>query len=346
MCKIMAIAGITEKTKGHAWEWAYASAPFMMEMGNRDGFGYACQTEDGNLYGERWLNPEDVFKGGTELSAAEQEVQAMFLGALESHAANYNSFGDEFRDKSPVSMMLHSRLATTPKGLSNTHPFIRDNIALIHNGQIRNLSELELRTSTCDSEAILNNYIDNDVQKHPKNIEELSRDLLGYYGCAVMGNDADGPYVDVFKDTGAQLCVARIKELDTLVFCTTASVIADTAKKLNWTVEYYLAVRPGYLMRLDSATGLVRSITPFDVHARFGTGGGAPATTTATTSKYPKVVHTPASTAIVTSHHAADDDEDITQDMIKKMLEAEHSRQEYKSDRDNPLSPYYVQNGH
>jgi predicted glutamine amidotransferase len=104
-----------------------------------------------------------------------------------------NSFGEVKMDD-VAAITLHTRMATSAKGMANTHPFVYENhdTSLIHNGVIRNEKDFKLQVSTCDSESILQAYLINETHHNPKMVGEMAKMLVGYYAAALFSRDADG----------------------------------------------------------------------------------------------------------------------------------------------------------
>lgn len=254
MCKVLAVSGVKSSKTPELWKFVKTVTPFMTPH-DKDGVGYAALTRDGELFGERWLNPADAFKRRQEFTTKDQELLDTFKGAL-STTVKYNKFGELKQDETSA-VILHTRMATCDINIENTHPFVRDNTALIHNGVIRNTTMLKQLTSTCDSECILNEYADQSVQENPDAIELVADRLQGYYACAVLTQTPEGRSVmDIFRDDGnAALWACFIKQLDAVVFCTRAEIVKAACKELKWTVLSTLYVEPNKLLRLDAVTG-------------------------------------------------------------------------------------------
>ncbi len=294
MCKVFMIAGIKDSTVNKAWAFAKAiSKP--MSRGNTDGLGYAAITADGQVFGERWLNNDHAFKDRTV--DMDKEVVSRFGEAVEtkSEVFDYNKFGDIQLNKA-VAITLHTRYATSAKGMQNTHPFVEGNTSLIHNGVIRNDHEFKLTRSTCDSEAILVNYLEKEIAKDPNKFQEVADALRGYYACGVLTNSEEGPVLDVFKTT-ARLHVAYVKELETFVISTDDDDIKNTCKEFGYACGQVYTILSGRFIRVNAITGKEKCIIKFDPSKDYTTytgshysGGGnnysnpPPATTTQTSS--------------------------------------------------------------
>jgi predicted glutamine amidotransferase len=266
MCKIMMFAGIKPSKTSQAWKWAVEAAPLLSED-DKDGFGYAAAAE-GQIFGERWLHPEETFLRRTARTKSERYMQAQFGSAVDIPDV-YNSFGDLTLTPRVQALMLHARMATCAKSLRNTHPFVQDSgegpaTALIHNGVISNAATLQNRTSSCDSECILNEYTDSNVARCPDNIQDVADLLRGYYACGVLSHDGERPILDVFKSSRASLHVVWVGALGTYVFCTSEEILRETAERAKMRLSTVAAVTEGHLIRLDVVTGRTLCVAEFD----------------------------------------------------------------------------------
>lgn len=261
MCKVFMIAGVKSTTVDKAWKFAKAIAK-PMSRANTDGIGYAAITAEGNVFGERWLKNDHMFK--TKVSEADKKIVNMFDGAIDGKVEDidYNSFGTVEPDKL-VAMTLHTRMATSAKGMNNVHPFVEGNTSLIHNGVIRNVDEFKLTRSTCDSEAILISYLEKEISKNPENIEAAAKMLRGYYACGVLTNSEEGPILDIFK-SNARLHVTFVEELETFVVSTDDDDIKDTCKLLGYSHGQIFSILSGRFIRVDAVTGKEKKIVKFD----------------------------------------------------------------------------------
>ena len=261
MCKVFMIAGIKESTREKAWKFTKTIAK-PMSRANTDGIGYAAITADGNVFGERWLNNNHMFKRNT--TSIDEKLVSMFNEAIDGKidTFEYNSFGNLEMDKA-VALTLHTRMATSAKGMNNVHPFVEGNTSLIHNGVIRNVEDFALTRSTCDSESILISYLQNEVSKNPENISSAAKMLKGYYACGVLANSEEGPILDIFK-SNARLHVAFVEELETFVISTDDDDIKDTCKVLGYTHGQVFSIISGRFIRVNAITGKEKSIVKFD----------------------------------------------------------------------------------
>jgi hypothetical protein len=264
MCKVAIVAGITDKNRDKVWAYIKAIAKPMSKY-NNDGIGYSAITKEGDLFGERWLNNDMAFKRQEGIDdVLFEELGDAIAGRNEKPKdGEFNSFGD-VKLNEMVAITLHTRSATSPRGMNNTHPFVENGISLIHNGVIRNEKDFKLTLSTCDSEAILKTYIENNVIADPLNFRACAEALQGYYACGVLANTPTGPILDVFKSSAAQLHVAYVNDLETYVVGTNETDIKDTCKELGFTIGQVYSILPGKFLRFDAITSKKLSLTAFD----------------------------------------------------------------------------------
>lgn len=258
MCKIMIMPGIKPENVEETWAFVEEMSR-LMSFSNSHGLGYAAINDKGNLFGERWFNNDDAFDVRNSTTDNDKTILDKFKGFLYTDRKPnvYNTFGD-INDKSLKAITLHARFSTNTKSMENTHPFVRDNTSLIHNGIIRNHDKLKKLTSTCDSEVILNSYVDHDVMNDITAIQKVVDELQGYYACGVFSRTNEGKVIlDVFKDTQAQLSAAFIEEFDTIVISTDLDDIKKACKTLNLTISSDYKVASNSLIRLDALTGEV-----------------------------------------------------------------------------------------
>ncbi len=268
ICKNLFIAGVKpEVASKKLWDFLIAVSPFM-SANDRDGLGYAAQSAEYGLWGERWFNPKDAWKYRKTATTEEIRLAAHFKGAL-TKPDRYNKFGIQDPSKTHA-VLLHSRMATCDRTLDNVHPFIRGNTALVHNGVIRNDHLLKKITSTCDSECILNEYVDNGVTEDPNAIQAVAKALRGYYACGILTQGTDGKqYMDIFRNPTARLVCMYVTELDANVFCTTEEIVRNACKALKWTCSSALQFKDEMMIRLDAVTGDLISKHTFQVASEY-----------------------------------------------------------------------------
>ena len=263
MCKVFMVAGINDMNREKVWAFAKAIAK-PMSKSNNDGLGYSAITSDGKIFGERWLTNSDAFKPANNIDEKLYEtIGDVFLEMKKSSTlGETNSFGDVDPSKA-VAITLHTRFATSPKGMKNTHPFVDGNTSLIHNGVIRNVQDFTLKISTCDSEAILEAYVEAKVMDDVELFHKAAARLKGYYACGVLTVGPKGPIMDIFKSFQARLHCAYVEELNTWVISTDDSDIKDTVKEFGFTSSAIMTIKSEQFIRIDAITNKTLSLTAF-----------------------------------------------------------------------------------
>lgn len=272
MCKVLIIPGIKKEHRTRTLEFIKEMAKEMTPS-NTDGLGYAAVTEDGKLFGQRWLVNADAFGGPTQTKLKPfQKALSSSVEHTKGEANSFNLSDESFPGlKNAVAITLHTRMATSPKSMQNVHPFVysQSDTSLIHNGVISNDDKFPKSVSTCDSEAILYNYINHKVNHNPEQIAALAKDLNGYYACGVFSRDGNGARIlDVFKGNSASLYMQEIKELDIYVFATSSDDVSKVCNRLRLTKGDSIALLEGKLIRINPVNGELYSITEFNVPPR------------------------------------------------------------------------------
>lgn len=263
MCKIMIIPKVFNNKK--AMQFLKASAPKMSKNDN-DGLGYAAMHTNGKISIEKWLNPSDAFKRRNLALSNEALALNPLKNFLRDYSAeSYSQYGEGYESSRVASIIYHTRMATCEKSMDNVHPFVRDNTVLIHNGVISNPDAFPPLQSSCDSEALLNAYVELNVPEKLHAVQELSDNLQGYYAAGVFSEKSDGTKIlDIIKDNRAQLFVCYIAELKTEVFCTDAKILRDTCKILGWNCGAAHEVEDNVFIRYNALTGKIIDTLDFE----------------------------------------------------------------------------------
>jgi predicted glutamine amidotransferase len=184
-----------------------------------DGFGYAILSEDGKIGGERTLKPEKF------IPLENTETKRTYSLPIVTKVKN--TFGTIDR-KNPKSMIAHGRWSTNTVNLENTHPFVNDTTALIHNGVVQNsgTTKLDLKTD-CDTEILLRFWEQGGMVDVEKNVS-------GYYAMAVLETNGK---LHIVKDSRADLHYTYSRSIDSFIFATTATIIENICKKMKWKFE-------------------------------------------------------------------------------------------------------------
>lgn len=227
MCKVAAVMQIKESNRKKVWN-------FMKKLGeemthyNNDGLGYAAVDLKDKIFGEKWLDNGAAF-GKSHINHN--------LPTAGPYA--YDSFGEVNREEAK-SIILHTRMATCSIGIDNTHPFVDDlenpTKALIHNGVIYNHASFLKKYSTCDSEALLTSYIEEQVAEDSENIKHLFEAIEGWFVVFNFTTIEDKVYLDLFTNVD-RLVSSYVDELGTTVFSTSQTDIINTCKHFGYTFK-------------------------------------------------------------------------------------------------------------
>lgn len=257
MCKLMMMVGIPSNKQALAAKFIRKSLPWMTKS-DQDGLGYVALGENG-MFGERWLNHETAFRSRRRYTKQQEELNNFFGSAVTGNMENYTRFGEGNISKAST-ILFHTRYATCNKNMMNTHPFVIGDTALIHNGVILNHDDImefhKDQISTCDSEAILQEYLNTDTANDTKGIQDVADLLEGWYACGVLTRNNEGhDIVDIFKCRNSSLYVGYVSELETFVFCTEIGILQETANAMRMSISAYDEIVGGKLIRLDAKTG-------------------------------------------------------------------------------------------
>lgn len=176
-----------------------------------DGYGYAIQGVT-NTFGERTTLSPQMFK-------VQIDKPLFDVKWVRQH---FNRFG--VKEKAKGAGLFHGRTSTNMKGLINTHPIVKSDWTLVHNGVVSNQGPEYKMVTDNDTEHVLH-YMStvgiSGVEKH----------LTGYYAFAAF--DPEGR-LHVVKDATASLYVAHIPKLNSLVFSTKMNHISEVCDEMDW----------------------------------------------------------------------------------------------------------------
>ena len=155
----------------------------------KDGFGYALSGGDisgisslrltsGNLLGYQYQNPE-------------------IWGDVVS--VPYQSRGEV---RGCTAGIFHGRTSTNDLGVENTHPFVNDRLALIHNGIVEYRGTKRKKVGTCDSEDLFNTFTIG------KGWEELGKYYSGYAGLMILKPDGE---LTLYRDETPSLHICKVR---------------------------------------------------------------------------------------------------------------------------------------
>lgn len=265
MCKILCIPKVKDVEKAKLFTRQLAS---IYVKNQTHGSGVAF-VSNGNINVEKWLNVDETFS--TLLSSKElQSLQAMYDPYV-NILTEYETHGESFASSQSIdSILFHARVATSPKVIENTHPFtLFDNenkvrTALIHNGVVDE-KRLQLITSSCDSEGILNEYDKLQVQNNIKNIAEMAKNVVGSYAVGILSKSNEGIVMDVIKNEHARLKAMHVKEIsDSLIFATDRDDVIETCSKISFAKPPVFDVLDNVILRHSVGTGALIDVEHFE----------------------------------------------------------------------------------
>lgn len=278
MCKVLGIVGLNDKNRGTAIKILKEMSVPMTNV-EKDGFGYAAINAQGEVFGEKWLSTSQAMvkrpkwvKNGTKTEDIDNKLISKFRNILVDATpsidndgmlknSGYAKFGND-KLENAVAIIAHSRFATVDAcTINEVHPFYhpQDNIALVHNGIIKNHKEFLKMYSECDSEILLHQYANSLVNMDSRVIADAVKDVQGYYACLVLTQAMDDkevvyPALDIFK-FDASLDIVYVDSLNLTVFCTKGTLVKKVCEKLQLRCSSSFEVKEELLMRFNAVTG-------------------------------------------------------------------------------------------
>lgn len=255
MCKLYAVVEI--ENQNNAEFFTKKAIPYITETDNH-GLGIMRLGEKG-VHIQRWLEPPTVVR------RKESPALVKYYDALRHQQ---NEAGN--KSKELYAIAVHGRFATCARTLQNVHPFYKDGTALMHNGIIPNAEKFERTLSTCDSEALLSQYIKHNVKKNPHNLTAALEGVSGYYAAVVFNDNGN---IDIWRDDTATLFMAHVKGVG-VVIATTKEIITKTARKCKAFITGIDEILPYATIRWTSGhsprIGMFESIKPVERIVGYG----------------------------------------------------------------------------
>lgn len=212
MCKLFAVVEI--ESQKNAELFAKRAIPYITKIDDH-GLGIMRLGERG-VHIQRWLEPPKV------LRKKQSKALDKYYKALR-HQQNETGTKSDRLD----AIAIHGRFATCARTLENVHPFFKDGTALMHNGIITNPEKFTRTLSTCDSEVLLSQYLEQDVRTYPANLAASLEGVSGYYAAMAFSDNGN---IDIWRDDTATLFIAHVRGVG-VVIATTAEIILQTAKR-------------------------------------------------------------------------------------------------------------------
>lgn len=220
MCKIFAMTSV-EHVKLTA-DFLGIVRDAVCKTADKDGFGYAVSTKDGQLWGERTISPLQF----DALKPQKKLTKTLALPIVEGMYSN--AFGPVGADEN-AAFLAHGRMSTNTVSIENTHPFVSENAALIHNGVVQDAGDVVTKSlkTNCDSEILLRLWDFGGI-------DAIEDNASGYYAIALL--DKHGQ-LHIVRDDRANLFVAWSETAQSFIIATTTEIIEDVAKRMHWELD-------------------------------------------------------------------------------------------------------------
>jgi predicted glutamine amidotransferase len=219
MCKLFAMTNVSDIKISEKLLYTIRNA--VCKHNDKDGFGYVVNTIDGQIWGQKVVNP---FKF-RPLDTGKTTTQRLPIVSVTSQ----ESFGP-VSHKDNVSLMAHGRMSTNTININNTHPFLNDDVALCHNGVVsdpyKTVDKATLKTD-CDTELLLRMWETGGVN-------DIQDNASGYYAVIVLDKLSQ---LHLIRDDRATLFIAWSDTAKSFLIATTVEIIEDIAKTMGWTIE-------------------------------------------------------------------------------------------------------------
>lgn len=237
MCKQLILTNISLMSKQQLYT-LLINASRIMGKTDSHGFGYALLNGQKHV-GERCLDPMK-FKPSLFNSGVPKSFRSIFESSGE-YGSESNNFGN-LPNLPRGGLLVHTRISTNVKSIANTHPLIKGDWALIHNGVVTDHGPNYVRETSNDTEHLVQHLSTGSI----KAIEEY---VSGYYSFGAL-NKATGE-LRVVKDNTAQLFGCYVKELKSMAFGTSADQLAKILKKIAVTHSKIEKVKDNTSMLFD-----------------------------------------------------------------------------------------------
>lgn len=210
MCKVMML---TSGKKIKDLKKLVNTVQTLITATDRHGFGWSAQGKSG-VFGERMTDMHHGYRLDTD--------RHKVLLPLVKHT--YNNYGSKSEIVGP--MLFHGRTSTNDKTLQNTHPIVKNDWYLIHNGVVRNHGPEYPMTTTNDTEHLVQ-YLSTT------GVSDIEKYLTGYYALGAISPEGK---LHVVRDSVASLYVAWNRTLESYIFATTTDLIEDLAELMKYKI--------------------------------------------------------------------------------------------------------------
>lgn len=247
MCKIFAMTNVSQVKVTNDFLNKVKDA--VCKVTDKDGFGYAFNTVDGQIWGERTTEPNKFEPLGKVINSKTNQLPIV--------RKTMNQFGPIGHDDN-ASFIAHGRFSTNTVNLDNTHPFMNDSIALIHNGVVYDpLKAVQDLKTDCDSEILLKLWEQNGINS-------IEKYASGYYAIALL--DKLGQ-LHIVRDDRASLYMTYSPTVDSYLIATTTDILKEIAGRMGWVIEKCEPIMDNvYVIFKGNDIGFHRSIEPLEYY--------------------------------------------------------------------------------
>ena len=206
----------------------------------------AMSVTEKDGYGAAWISP----KGKLQYVKSSEPSLCRVNGSSFSFVKGFHELHGKLQSNGGE-LIIHGRTSTCGIKLSNTHPMVDGQAALIHNGVVSS-SVYKNISSSCDSELLLKAFQDEGIPSFEKNIS-------GYYAFAhLQANGRNAAVLTIAKDSRANLQVGTL-DCGALVFATTDALLKIVrAKRIGeYTDNTFTTFKNGLLVSQENFKPLI-----------------------------------------------------------------------------------------
>ena len=209
MCKLFSINNTSKLTKNQL-ENVVKTVENAMKV-EKDGFGITALHNNGHIAARKYLKTYEasILKDSSPWTPVSKK--------------SYQDIGKIFPDDI-TSLILHGRTSTNSVSLINTHPIIKNDHFLSHNGVVEDSGPKYIPTTSNDTEHIVERLT-------TQGLSAIEKYISGYYACMYFKKGSDS--LHIFRDNIATLHIGYSEDLESYILATTQDLIKQVAKALK-----------------------------------------------------------------------------------------------------------------
>jgi len=215
MCKILALSNL-DKVKVTP-KLIEAMRDLVCKTSDKDGFGFAVSSHQGNLWGDKTTTPK------TYSPYHKYELTISKLNLTINSRLKFGIPGNKNH-----ALIAHGRYSTNTISIENTHPYVSKEYALVHNGVVSDVNNRveHLCETDNDTEVLLHLWEKNQI-------EAIAKNASGYYALAIL--DRQGQ-LHVIRDSIAMLYLSYSRTIDSFIVATTEDILNSLSKEMRWSI--------------------------------------------------------------------------------------------------------------